>query len=183
MQFHETKLRGAYVLDIERREDPRGFFGRSWCMEEFVAHGLNPVMVQCNVSYNLRKGTLRGMHFQKAPYPEMKLVRCTMGALYDVIIDLRPDSQTYMQHFGMELSAENRSAIYIPDGFAHGFQTLTDCVEVFYQMSEFYHPDCAAGVRWDDPAFAIEWPVADPFLSDKDRAYSNFIPGGASISA
>jgi dTDP-4-dehydrorhamnose 3,5-epimerase len=174
MLFQETALPGAYILDMERREDPRGFFARSWCIDEFEAHGLNTRLVQCNVSYNQRMGTLRGMHFQTAPYPEAKLVRCTMGAIWDVIIDLRPESPAYAQHVGVELTAQNRRMLYIPEGFAHGFQTLTDDTEVFYQMSEFYHPECAAGVRWNDPAFGIAWPLTDPILAEKDAAYPNF---------
>ena len=181
MQFTETALQGAFVLDLGRREDPRGFFARSWCVDEFAAHGLNTRLVQCNVSFNHRVGTLRGMHYQAAPYPEAKLVRCTMGAVWDVIIDLRPDSPTYAQHVGVELTAQNRRAFYIPEGFAHGFQTLMSDTEVFYQMSEFYHPECARGVRWNDTAFGIAWPIPEPFLAEKDAAYPNFSPTAASV--
>ncbi len=176
-------LPGAYILDVERREDARGFFGRTWCVDEFTAHGLNPRVVQCNVSFNALKGTLRGMHFQTAPFDEAKLVRCTMGAIYDVIIDLRPDSPAFLRHVGVELSAQNRRALYIPEGLAHGFQTLTDDAEVFYQMSEVYHPECASGVRWDDPAFGIAWPLPAPILSDKDRQFPDFAPNVTSVAA
>ena len=158
MIFIETKLKGAFVLEPERQEDERGFFARTLCQEEFEAHGLNPRVVQCNISFNKKKGTLRGMHYQAAPYEEAKLVRCTMGAIYDVIIDLRPQSPTYKQWIAEELSTENRKMLYIPGGFAHGFQTLKDNTEVFYQMSGYYAPEHARGVRWDDPAFGIKWP-------------------------
>jgi dTDP-4-dehydrorhamnose 3,5-epimerase len=174
MLFTETKLPGAYLVDLELREDERGFFSRSWCVDEFTKHGLNPQLVQCNVSFNKKQGTLRGMHYQVEPYPEAKLVRCTMGAIYDVIIDLRADSPTFKGWFAVELSAENRRALYIPEGLAHGFQTLTDNAEVFYQMSEFYHPECARGVRWDDPAFGVEWFFSAPILSTKDNSYQYF---------
>ena len=158
MIFTETKLKGAFVLEPERQEDERGFFARTFCQKEFEAHGLNPRLVQCNISFNKKKGTLRGMHYQAAPYEEAKLVRCTMGAIYDVIIDLRPQSPTYKQWIAEELSAENRKMLYIPGGFAHGFQTLEDNTEVFYQMSGYYAPEHATGVRWDDPTFGIKWP-------------------------
>lgn len=176
MEFIETPLRGAYVLEAERITDSRGFFARTWSLEEFEAHGLNTTLVQCNVSFNHRKGTLRGMHAQRPPHAEVKLVRCTMGAIYDVIIDLRPDSPTYTHSYGVELSAENRRAFYIPEGFLHGYQTLTDDAEVFYQMSESYHPECAYGARWNDPAFGISWPLPDPFMADRDRNYPDFVP-------
>src|SRR5687767_2650607 len=169
MLFTETTLKGAYVVDLELREEERGFFARSWCAEEFEKLGLNARLSQCNISFNRKHGTLRGMHYQAAPFPEAKLVRCTMGAIYDVIIDLRVDSLTFKQWFAIELSAGNRRAVYIPEEFAHGFQTLVDATEVFYQMSEFFHPDCARGVRWDDPAFGILWPISDEIISDKDR--------------
>lgn len=171
MLFTKTYLKGAYSIDVERRMDERGFFGRSWCQQEFEAHGLNPKLVQCNISFNKKRGTLRGMHYQAAPFEEAKLVRCTMGALYDVIIDLRPDSDTFKQWLAVELTAENRRALYIPEGFAHGFQTLTDDTEVFYQMSEFFHPECALGLRWDDSAFRIEWPMETLIISEKDKNY------------
>ena len=158
MRFTETRLKGAFIIEPERLEDERGFFARTFCQKEFGAHGLNSKIVQCNVSYNKHKGTLRGMHYQAPPMAEAKLVSCTRGAIYDVIIDLQPESPTYCQWFAEELNAENSKMIYIPEGFAHGFQTLEDETEVFYQMSEFYSPEHARGVRWDDPAFGIKWP-------------------------
>ena len=171
MKFMETLLKDAYCIDLDRIEDERGFFARSWCLTEFEEHGLNPDLVQCNVSFNKKKGTLRGMHYQSAPHAEAKLVRCTMGALYDVIIDLRPDSPTFKQWFGVEMTAENRRALYVPEGFAHGFQTLEDDTEVFYQTSEFYHPENARGVRYDDPAFGIEWPSSHITISPQDKSF------------
>jgi len=172
--FIETKLRGAFMIEPERLEDERGFFARAWCQREFESHGLSPRLVQCDISFNTKKGTLRGMHYQVAPHEEAKLVRCTMGAIYDVIINLRPDLPTFKQWVAVELTANNRRMLYVPEGFAHGFQTLVDHTEVSYQMTEFYHPESARGVRWDDPAFAIEWPLADPILSEKDRTYPDF---------
>lgn len=174
MKFISTKLNGAYLIELKRLEDERGFFARSWCQKEFLDYGLDANLVQCNISFNLKKGTLRGMHYQIAPYEEVKLLRCTQGAIYDVIIDLNPNSSSFKQWIGVELSAENRLMIYIPKGFAHGFQTLEDHTEVFYQMSEFYHPECARGVRWNDPTFAIEWPIEDSIISEKDRQYEDF---------
>ena len=171
MIFIETKLKGAYIIEPERLEDERGFFARTWCEDEFAAHGLNPRLVQCNISFNKKKGALRGMHYQVAPYEEAKLVRCTKGAIYDVIIDLRFNSPTHKQWFAVELTAENRKMLYVPEGFAHGFQTLEDDSEVFYQMSEFYHPECARGVRWNDPAFRIEWPIKIAVISLKDQSF------------
>jgi dTDP-4-dehydrorhamnose 3,5-epimerase len=170
MLFIETQLKGAYVIDLEPREDERGFFARTWCAQEFEKLGLNAHLVQCNVSFNKKRGTVRGMHYQTDPYQEAKLVRCTMGAVYDVIIDLRVTSPTFRQWFFIELTAENRRALYIPEDFAHGFQTLTDNVEVFYQMSEFFHPECARGIRWDDPVFKIEWPIQNVVISQKDNS-------------
>jgi dTDP-4-dehydrorhamnose 3,5-epimerase len=175
MRFTETKLKGAYIIEPEPIADERGFFARTFCAREFEAHGLNPRLAQCNISYNARRGTLRGMHYQAAPHQEAKLVRCTMGAIYDVIIDLRPESPTFKHWIAVELTAENRLMLYVPTGFAHGFQTLEDNTEVFYQMSEFYHPECARGVRWDDPAFGIKWPILHPILSNKDRSYPNYV--------
>jgi len=174
MIFTETKLQGLFMVDLERREDERGFFARTWCRNEFEAHGLETRLVQCNVSFNLRRGTLRGMHYQAPPCAEIKLARCTLGAIYDVAIDLRPDSPTFRQWAAVELTAENRRALYIPAGFAHGFQTLRDNSEVFYQMSEFYHAAYARGVRWNDLAFGISWPLPDPLLSERDHAYPDF---------
>lgn len=177
MILTETKLKGAFIIEPERLEDERGFFARTFCKEEFRAHGLNPRVVQCSISFNKTRGTLRGMHYQAAPYEEAKVVRCTMGAICDVIIDLRPESPTFKRWVAVELTSDNHRMLYIPEGFAHGFQTLEDNTEVFYQMSEFYHPATARGVRWDDPAFGIEWPpVERRIISAKDQDYPNFEP-------
>lgn len=176
MKFTETKLKGAYIIEPELITDERGFFARSWCQKEFTERGLNPNLVQCNISFNLKKGTLRGMHYQAKPYEEAKLVRCTMGAIYDVIIDIRSDSPTFKQWVAVELTAENHKMLYIPEGMAHGFQTLVEKTEVFYQMSEFYYPDSAQGIRWDDPVFGIEWKKQQNLIiSDKDLRYPLFI--------
>lgn len=174
MRFTETKLRGAFVIDIEPIEDARGFFARSFCRREFEDHGLNPDLAQCSISFNKFKGTLRGMHYQSAPHAEAKVVRCTLGSIYDVVIDLRPDSPSFKQWVGIELSAKNRIAVYIPEGFAHGFLSLADESEVYYQISEYFAPECSAGVRWDDPAFAIQWPGQVKVVSDRDLNYPNF---------
>lgn len=175
MKFQPTPLAGAFLIEPERRDDERGWFARSWCAQEFEQHGLNPRLVQCNLSWNRQRGTLRGMHYQAAPWAEAKLVRCSRGAIFDVIIDLRPGSATFRQWFGAELNSDNRRALYVPEGFAHGFQTLVDDVEVFYQMSEFYHPEAAGGVRWNDPAFAIVWPECEArLISAKDQSWPNF---------
>jgi dTDP-4-dehydrorhamnose 3,5-epimerase len=174
MIFTETRLKGAYRIDLELREDDRGFLARSFCQHEFAARDLKTAIAQSNVSFNRRKGTLRGMHFQTAPKAEAKLVRCSRGAIYDVIIDLRPESATYCLWDAVELTADNNRMLYIPEGFAHGFQTLADNTDVFYQMFEFYSPAHANGVRWDDPAFGITWPVADTIISEKDRSYAFF---------
>jgi dTDP-4-dehydrorhamnose 3,5-epimerase len=174
MTFHETKLNGVFEVHLEPHSDERGFFARSWCRNEFESHKLNPNLAQCSVSFNKRKGTLRGMHYQAAPFSEAKLVRCTSGALFDAAIDLRPESATFKQWVGIVLSASNRHMLYIPEGCAHGFLTLEDETEVFYQIAEFYHPDSARGVRWDDPAFRIAWPDEVKVISDRDRAYPNF---------
>jgi dTDP-4-dehydrorhamnose 3,5-epimerase len=155
-------------------EEGRGFFARSFCVEEFQNQGLNPRIMQCNISFNQQKGTIRGMHYQAPPHEEAKLVRCTRGGIFDVVLDLRPGSKTFKKWVGMELSEANRRTLYIPEGLAHGFQTLEDGVEVFYQMSEYFHPESARGVRWDDPAFGIQWPLSDPNLSPKDRSYPFF---------
>jgi len=173
--FWETKLPGAFVIDQERRDDERGFFARTFCREEFVARGLNPNVAQCNVSFNKRKGTLRGMHYQVPPSAEAKLIRCTAGAIFDVIIDLRESSATFRQHVAVELSAGTGKMLYVPEGCAHGFQTLVDDTEVFYQMSHAYAPESARGVRWDDPAFGIEWPAAERILHERDRNYPEFV--------
>lgn len=175
MIFIETTLKGAFIIELEKVEDERGFFARTWCQQEFAARGLNPRLVQCSLSFNRKRGTLRGMHYQTNPYEEAKLVRCTRGAIYDVIIDLRSDSSTFMRWVAVELTADNRRMLYIPEKFAHGFQTLEDSTEVFYHMSEFYAPEYARGVRWNDPAFGIRWPGAERIISHKDRQYPDFI--------
>jgi dTDP-4-dehydrorhamnose 3,5-epimerase len=175
MIFTETELPGAYFVDLEPRGDERGFFARAWCADEFGDQDLSTRVVQCNLSFSPIVGTLRGMHFQHPPHAEVKLVRCTRGALYDVIIDLRPDSPTFKRWIGVELDAENRRALYVPEGFAHGFQTLVPDTEAFYQVSEFYTPSAEGGVRWDDPAFGIEWPDAEErTISEKDREWPDF---------
>lgn len=177
MLFHTTRLAGAVLIELEKREDERGFFARSFCEREFRSHGLDPTIVQCNVSYNKKRGTLRGMHFQVPPSAEVKVVRCTRGALYDVILDLRPRSRTFLQWVGIELTEENGKMLYIPKGVAHGFQTLLDDTAIFYQMSESYAPEQASGVRWDDPLFGIAWPEADRTISRKDRQCPDAHPG------
>jgi dTDP-4-dehydrorhamnose 3,5-epimerase len=176
MIFIRPPLAGAYLIEPEPISDERGFFARTWCQSEFTEIGLNPNLMQCNISYNKVKGTLRGMHYQKTPHKEAKLVRCTQGAIYDVIIDLRSDSNTFTQWFGVELTAENRKAIYVPEGFTHGFLTLKDDTEVLYQMSEFFHAECAVGVRWNDPVFSIQWPVDVKVISERDQNYQDFKP-------
>jgi dTDP-4-dehydrorhamnose 3,5-epimerase len=175
MKFIETPLAGAYIIEPDLISDNRGFFARTYCHDEFKAHGLESSLAQCNISFNKKKGTLRGMHFQIAPHEEAKLVRCTIGAIYDAIIDLRPKSTTFKKWFAVELTQDNRKMLYIPKGFAHGFQTLQDDSEVFYQMSDFYHPDSARGVRWNDPAFNIKWPLADLIMSERDQQYDLFV--------
>lgn len=175
MKFSETRLAGVYIVEPEQLADERGFFARTWCKQEFASHGLNSELVQCSISFNNVGGTLRGMHYQQAPYAEDKLVRCTMGAIYDVALDLRKESPTYKQWVGVELSSDNRRMLYIPVGVAHGFQTLVDSTEVFYQMSQFYRAGSGAGVRWNDPAFGIEWPdVTARILSERDSLYPDF---------
>jgi len=172
--FEATRLNGAFVLDLERHDDERGFFARSFCAEEFAEYGLDPSCLQCNISFNARKGTLRGMHFQVSPYEEAKLVRCTMGAIHDVIVDLREESPTYLEHIAVELSAENRRMLFVPKGFAHGFLTLTDSAEVFYQMSSIYVLGSASGLRYNDPALEIEWPGMPIEISERDRTWPNY---------
>jgi len=171
MIFRETGVMGAYVIELERLEDERGFFARTFCRREFAARGLNPALVQCSVSYSPRKGTLRGLHYQAPPHEEAKLVRCTRGAIWDVAVDLRPDSPTYGKHAGVELTAENRKQLYVPEGCAHGFLTLTDDTEVAYQMSQFYEPTAARGVRWNDPALSIPWPGEVVVINERDASY------------
>lgn len=164
---------GAFLIEPAPIADERGFFARTFCVKEFEAQGLNPCVVQCSISYNKKKGTLRGMHYQLAPHAEAKLIRCIRGAIYDVIIDLRPDSTTFRQWLATELTADNRRMLYVPEGFAHGFQTLEDDTEVFYQMSEFYAPEYAAGVRWDDAAIGIAWPeTVNRIVSTRDQNYT-----------
>lgn len=173
MIFNETELTGAYIIDIEPMKDDRGFFARSWCQKEFEERGLNSNLVQCNISYNEKRGTLRGMHFQLAPFEEEKLVRCVHGSIYDVIVDLREESSTYKQWVGVVLSAENRRSLFVPKGFAHGFLTLSDNAEVFYQMSSEFVAGSDKGLRWDDPAIAISWPNKPQCISVKDQAYKD----------
>ena len=176
MIFHQLDIGGAYLIEPERVEDARGFFARTYCRNELEERNLDPTVVQCNISVNHKRGTVRGMHYQAAPHEEIKLVRCTQGAIFDVILDLRPDSPTFKQHYGVELSKDNRLSLYIPGGVAHGFQSLSDDAEIFYQMSEFYYPEAARGFRWNDPAFDISWPLDVTVISDRDRTYPDF-PG------
>ena len=175
MIFTETQLKGAYIIEIEKLKDNRGFFARAWCQKEFEEHGLTPRVVQANVSSNKKKGTLRGMHYQIAPYEETKLVRCTRGAIYDVIIDLRQGSPTFKQWMGVELTESNYKMLYVPENFAHGFQTLEDNAEVTYQVSQFYTPGSESGIRWDDPLFGIRWPLEVQVISDKDKCWPDFV--------
>ena len=174
MHFTETTLTGVYLIDLERFDDERGFFARAWCQDEFAQHHLTAQIVQCNISFNAKRGTVRGLHCQIAPYEEAKIVRCTAGAIFDVVVDLRSDSPTFKRWLGVELTASNHRMVYVPFGFAHGLQTLDDNSEVFYQMSEFYHPECARGVRWDDTAFKISWPMRPTVISLKDQLYPDF---------
>jgi dTDP-4-dehydrorhamnose 3,5-epimerase len=174
VKFEATPLAGAYLVELERMEDERGFFARSFCAGDFRKLGLQPAVAQCSVSFNKKRGTLRGMHYQAAPHEEAKLVRCTQGAIWDVIVDLRPGSASRGKWFGAELSAANHRALYIPAGLAHGFQTLQADCEVLYMMDVPYHADSARGVPWNDPAFGIEWPIADPVMSDRDRRFAPY---------
>jgi dTDP-4-dehydrorhamnose 3,5-epimerase len=174
MIFTETPLKGAFVVDIEERKDNRGAFARTFCAKEFEAHGLKPFVAQCNLSYNFKAGTLRGMHYQIPPAAETKLVRCTKGKIYDVIVDLRPDSPTYLKHFGVELSEENHRALYIPEMFAHGYQAMTERTEVDYQVGEFYTPGYERGALYNDPAFKIKWPLPVSVISEKDANWPAF---------
>jgi dTDP-4-dehydrorhamnose 3,5-epimerase len=176
MIFRETKLKGAFIIEIEKIGDARGFFARAWCEHEFEAHGLNVRWVQANMAFSKTRGTLRGLHYQVTPYEEAKLMRCTRGAIYDVIVDLRPESPTYLQWLGVELTADNHKALHVPEGCAHGYQTLTDDTETFYPVSQFYAPGFERGVRWDDPAFGIEWPETDEWIiSDKDKSWPDYL--------
>ena len=176
MIFTETPLPGAFVIEPEPLEDSRGLFARTWCRTEFQERGLETRIAQCSTSLNTTRGTLRGMHYQGSPYGETKIVRCTRGSMYDVIIDLRPESPTFTRHFGLVLTADNHRMVYVPTGFAHGFQTLEDGTELFYQVSEVYAPEYARGVRWNDPIFGIQWPDADRIIVDRDRNYPDFRP-------
>jgi dTDP-4-dehydrorhamnose 3,5-epimerase len=172
MKFIETKLKGAFVIELEPRSDDRGFFARSFCQHEFEAHGLKPLIAQANISFNYRKGTLRGLHFQFPPAAETKYVRCSRGAIVDVIVDLRPESPTYLQHIAVELTADNRRGLYVPERFAHGYQVLEDNTETTYQVGEFYTPGAESGLRYSDPRLAIEWPLPATDMSDKDRNWA-----------
>jgi dTDP-4-dehydrorhamnose 3,5-epimerase len=174
MKFHPTKLAGVFEIHIEPMRDERGFFARTWCRSEFEEHGLESTLVQCNISFNPRKGTLRGMHYQAAPFAETKLVRCTQGAICDVVLDLRPQSPTFKGWIAVTLTAKNRNMVYVPKGCAHGFLTMQDETEVFYEMSEVYHAESARGVRWNDPSFGIAWPEKMEVISDRDLNYPDF---------
>lgn len=171
MIFTETKLKGAFILDLERREDLRGFFARAFCQNEFKAHGLKPIIAQANIASNLKKGTIRGMHFQYPPAAETKLVRCTRGAILDIIVDLRPESATYLQHVSVELSEENQRALYVPERFAHGYQTLRDNTDTSYQVGEFYTPEAEGGLMYNDPRLELDWPMAVTIMSEKDQRF------------
>ncbi len=175
MNFRRTEIPDVWLVELEPHRDDRGFFARAWCTHEAEEYGLDTQCVQCNISYNKKRGTLRGMHWQAEPCPETKLIRCTRGAVWDVALDLRANSISYGKWVGKELSAENRIMLYIPAGVAHGFQTLRDDAELFYQMSTFYDPELARGARWNDPAFNIRWPLPDPILSERDRRYEDFV--------
>lgn len=174
MIFHELSIPGAFEIEIELKRDERGFFGRTWCHREFEEHGLNPSLAQCSISFNEKRGTLRGVHYQDEPHGEEKVVRCTQGGIFDVVLDLRPHSSAFRQWFGVELTAANRKMLYVPKGCGHGFITLEDRTEVFYQMSEFYYSELARGVRWNDPAFQIKWPADPIVMSERDRTYADF---------
>ena len=174
MIFKETPLAGAYVVDLKRLEDPRGFFARAFCADEFKAHGMVPDVLQANLSWNEKRGTLRGMHYQLAPYQETKFIRCVRGSLYDIIIDLRPDSPTFGKSFGIELTADNRTALFVPRDFAHGFITLQDDTEAIYMVSQTYQPGSEAGIRWNDPGFKLSWPMEPVVISDKDANWPDY---------
>ncbi|MDB4976263.1 MAG: dTDP-4-dehydrorhamnose 3,5-epimerase [Myxococcaceae bacterium] len=174
MKFIETNLKDVYVVELEEIADSRGFFARSFCGREFEKHGLKATVAQGNLSFNHKKGTMRGMHYSARPVTETKLVRCTAGAVYDCIVDVRPESPTYLQHFGIELTAQNRRALYVPEMFAHGYLTLTDGAEVVYQVGDFYQPGYERGVRYDDPKFGIKWPIAVEVISEKDTKWAPF---------
>jgi dTDP-4-dehydrorhamnose 3,5-epimerase len=175
VKFVNTAIPGAVVIEPDRLADERGFFARTWCATEFAEHRLKIELAQCSISFNARAGTLRGMHYQTPPHEEAKLVRCTMGAIFDVIVDLRPDSAAYLKHVAVELTQENRNALYVPEGCAHGYQTLTDDTEVFYQISEYFSPEHSTGHRWNDPAFGIDWPLEVSVISERDSGYPDFV--------
>ena len=181
MIFRPTAIGGVWLVEPERHVDERGFFARTWCEAEFRARGLRAQLAQASISYSPRRGTLRGLHYQAAPHEEAKLVRCTRGAVFDVVVDLRPSSPTFTQHISARLDAGTRLALYVPEGCAHGFQTLTDDTEVFYQMSTPHVPGAGRGVRWDDPAFAIQWPAADRIIAPRDCTYPDFQREAASV--
>ena len=174
MTFTETPLPGAYIIEPDQFRDERGFFARSWCRDELARQGLDPSVAQMNISYNFRRGTLRGMHFQQSPHEEVKIVRCTRGRVFDVLLDLRPESPTYLKWFGVELSADNYRMLYIPKRFGHGYQTLEDHSDIFYLVSAFYAPAHASGVLYNDPAFGIHWPLEVSEISEKDRSWPAF---------
>ena len=176
MIFKKTKLKGVFIIELEKLQDERGYFARAWCRNEFKANGLNSNLAQANTALSLHKGTLRGMHYQVVPYEETKIIRCIRGAVFDVVIDLRPNSITYCEWFGVKLSADNHTMLYVPEGFAHGYQTLENNSEVFYLVSQFYTPDAERGVRWDDPVFDIEWPkTSDLVISEKDKNWPDYL--------
>lgn len=175
MRFVGTPIPGAFVVELERVEDERGFFARSWCSEEFRKVGLSSRLAQCSISFNVRRGTLRGLHYQANPHEEAKLIRCTSGRIHDVIVDIRSKSEAYKGIFAVELSAQNRRMLYVPEGVAHGFQTLEDNTEVFYQISEFYQPELARGIRWNDRTFQIHWPMEPTLMSARDREFPDFV--------
>lgn len=174
MKFNQTTLHGAYLIEIEPHEDERGFFARTWSREEFLKHELNAAIAQCSISYNKKRGTLRGVHYQVKPYEETKVVACTAGAIYDLIVDLRPTSKTFKRWFAVELTADKKNMLYVPEGFAHGFQTLEDESEVFYQISQTYQPEYSRGIRFDDPAFGFQWPIEKRIISERDRTFPDF---------
>ena len=182
MIFSEAKVKGAYIVEIERLVDERGFFARTWCLRELREQGLDSNLAQCSISFNHKRGTMRGMHIQLPPHAETKLVRCTQGAIYDVVLDLRTNSSTYMQWDGLELSVENRKALYVPKGCAHGFLTLLDNTEVLYQISDFYAPESARGLRWNDSQFSITWPEEVTVISERDRNYEDYNPAAFVIN-
>jgi dTDP-4-dehydrorhamnose 3,5-epimerase len=169
--FTETKLKGSFIIELERKEDSRGFFARAFCQKEFAAHGLKPIIAQANIASNLKIGTVRGMHFQYPPAVETKLVRCTRGAILDIIVDLRPESKTYLQHVAVELNEENQRSLYVPERFAHGYQTLRDNTDTSYQVGEFYAPDAEGGLMYNDPRLGLQWPLSVTVVSEKDQKF------------